>query len=126
MLAIRSDRQVVKQRTNETIYNPAMAWKVTVVLSAAIALSACGGSDSDDSQGYIKFYNASSNSPGIFMTIDENLDEDDDDEFEQTFSAVQYASVGSRIQLDTQQYYIELAWQDEDSSVRSDLEIVFE
>ena len=91
------------------------------------ALSACGGSsDSEDAQGYIKFYNASADAPNIYLTIDENLNEDEEDEFEQTFSSVAYGKTGSRIQLDTQNYYMELAWQDEDSSVRSDLEIVFE
>ena len=59
--------------------------KMAVLFSGAALLSACGGSSSDDTKGYIKFYNASSDSPGIYLTLDENLDEDEDDEFEQTF-----------------------------------------
>lgn len=101
--------------------------KASGLAFSLLALSACGGSsDSEDAQGYIKFYNASADAPNIYLTIDENLDEDEEDEFEQTFSSVAYGKTGSRIQLDTQSYYMELAWQNEDSSVRSDLEIVFE
>lgn len=103
------------------------AGKLSLLAMGIAALSACGSdSDDDDKIGYVKFYNASYDSPAIFMTLDEDLDEDDDDEFEQTFSSVDYASAGSRISLDPQDYFIELAWQDEESSVRSDLEIVFE
>lgn len=101
--------------------------KVSLIAAFISVVSACS-SDSDDSdeQGYVKFYNASYDSPSIFMTIDEDLDSDDDDEYEQTFSSVAYASTGSRIAIDPQDYYIELAWQNEDSSVRSDLEVVYE
>jgi len=100
--------------------------KLGLVAMSMLALAACSGSSDDSDAGYIKFYNASYDSPSIFMTLDEDLDDDDDDEFEQTFSAIAYAKAGSRISLDPQDYYIELAWQDEESSVRSDLEIVYE
>ncbi|MGB3724670.1 MAG: hypothetical protein WA981_02805 [Glaciecola sp.] len=101
--------------------------KAGALITAIAALSACGGSSDDsDNIGYVKFYNASYDSPSIFMTLDEDLDSDDDDEFEQTFSSVAYGSAGSRVALDPQSYYLELAWQNEDSSVRSDLEIIIE
>lgn len=99
--------------------------KMSLLALSVAALSACDSDDSDD-QGYVKFYNASYDAPSIFMTLDEDLDTDDDDEFEQTFSSIAYAKAGSRIALDPQDYFIELAWQDEDSSVRSDLAIIYE
>lgn len=37
-------------------------------------LSACGGSDETDTETYIKFYNASPDSPSIYMTLDEDSD----------------------------------------------------
>ncbi|MFT2090228.1 hypothetical protein [Paraglaciecola sp. 2405UD69-4] len=92
---------------------------------AVCVLSSCS-SGSDNKTGYIKFYNASPNAPGIFLTVDENLDDDDDDEVEVTYSSVEYTEVSGNNSLDTGNYYIELAWQDEESSDRSDLEIIYE
>lgn len=91
------------------------------------ALTGCGsGGSDDDKTGYIKFYNASANAPGIFLTVDENLDEDDDDEIEVTYNSVAYTKVSASNALDKGTYFIELAWQDEESSARSDLEIIYE
>ncbi|WP_158525331.1 DUF4397 domain-containing protein [Glaciecola sp. KUL10] len=103
-------------------------FKICFFTLMLITLSACSSSDDDDGDntGHIKFFNASPNSPGIFMTIDEELDSEDDEEYESTFSAISYGNAGSRIELESDQYYIELAWQDEDSSERSDLEILFQ
>ncbi|MFW8591545.1 hypothetical protein ACOI22_12135 [Glaciecola sp. 2405UD65-10] len=101
--------------------------KLSLIAMSVAVLAGCGGSGSDDDDvGYVKFYNASYDSPSIYMTLDEDLDNDDDDEFEQTFSAIAYANASSRISVESQDYFIELAWQDEESSVRSDLEIVYE
>ncbi|MBU3003958.1 DUF4397 domain-containing protein [Paraglaciecola arctica] len=88
-------------------------------------LAGCSSSD-DDGTGYVKFYNASPNAPGIFLTVDENLDDDDDDEIEVTYSSVDFTEVSGNNALDTDTYFIELAWQDEESSDRSDLEIIYE
>jgi hypothetical protein len=97
------------------------------LLVAGIALlGACASDSDDDSESFVKFYNASYNAPSIYMTLDEDIDNDYDDEFEATFSAVAYASAGSRISLSPRDYFLELAWQSEDSSTRSDLEIIFE
>ncbi|MDT0596367.1 hypothetical protein [Glaciecola petra] len=102
-------------------------WKPIFVSVLLLSLIACSGSsDDEDATGYIKFYNASADSPAIFMTIDEDIDSDADDEIERTLSGVSYASAGTRTELETQSYYLELAWQDEDSSARTDLEIVYE
>jgi hypothetical protein len=90
------------------------------------ALSGCGSSDDDKGTGYINLYNVSANAPGIFLTLDENLDEDDDDEVEITYSSVLYSKVSGNNELEAQPYFIELAWQDEDSNDRSDLEVIYE
>ncbi|WP_158972720.1 DUF4397 domain-containing protein [Paraglaciecola sp. L3A3] len=92
----------------------------------AVAISACGSSSDDDENGYIRLYNASLNAPQIYLTVDENLDEDDDDEIEITYSPVAYSKVSASNALSTGTYYTELAWQDEESSERSDLELIFE
>ena len=103
------------------------ALRVVIILSfSMVGLSACSGGDDDDNVGYVKLYNASPNAPGIFLTVDENLDDDDDDEIEVTYSAIDYTEVSGNNALDTDTYYIELAWQDEESSDRSDLEIIYE
>lgn len=91
-----------------------------------LSVSACGSSSDDDGTGFLKFYNASPNAPAMFITIDEDLDEDADDEVEQTYSNINYGIALSNQEIPTGNYFYELAWQDEDSSARSDLEIVFE
>jgi hypothetical protein len=58
--------------------------------------------------------------------LDEDLDSDADDEFEQTFSSVAYGSALSNRDVPEGQYFYELGWQDEDSSARNDLEIIAE
>lgn len=100
---------------------------ISIILLMA-GLTACGSSDDDDGDnvGYIKLYNASPNSPDIFLTLDEDLDEDFDDEVEQTYSSVAYGEALRRSEVPARDYNVELAWQDEDSSLRTDLEIIFE
>ena len=99
--------------------------RLTFLPLAALFLSACGSS-SDDGAGFVKFYNGSPNAPDVFLTLDEDLDSDADDEFEQTFSSVGYGSALSNREVPEGQYFYELGWQDEDSSARSDLEIIAE
>jgi len=91
-----------------------------------LSISACGSSSDEDGTSFLKFYNASPNAPAIFITIDENLDEDADGEVEQTYANINYGRALSNQEVSTGTYFYELAWQDEDSSARSDLEIVFE
>jgi hypothetical protein len=101
--------------------------KAIGIFMLMFGLTACGSSDDDeDSVGYIKLYNASPNSPEIFLTLDENLDEDFDEEVEQTYSSVAYGEALRSSEVPTRDYNVELAWQDEDSSLRTDLEIIFE
>ena len=91
-----------------------------------LSLSGCGSGSDDDSTGYIKFYNAAANAPAIYMTVDENLDDDDDDEVEQTYSAVAYGNVSATNSLDRGNYYVELAYQVDDSAKREDLTLVYQ
>lgn len=100
--------------------------KLLFLVAGIALLGACSSDSDDDSESFVKFYNASYNAPSIYMTLDEDIDNDYEDEFEATFSAVAYARAGSRISLSPGDYFIELAWQSEDSSARGDLEIVFE
>ena len=93
----------------------------------SVLLSGCDSDDSSSDDGYVKFYNASSNSPAMYLTVDEDLSSDSSDEIETTFSAVSFGSALSTQDLPSQKYYYELAWQDdEDDSSREDLAIVAE
>jgi hypothetical protein len=100
--------------------------KVSLLGIMACVITACGSSGDDDNTGYIRLYNASKNAPQIYLTVDENLDEDDDEEIEITYSPVAYSKVSATNLIEKGTYYTELAWQDEESSERSDLEILFE
>lgn len=97
-----------------------------LVLASALFLSACGSSDDDT--GNIRFYNLSENAPDFFLTIDENLDDDDDsDDFEATFSGVGFTEIGPRTAIDTDDYFYEVAFaDDDDDDDRDDFEIVAE
>ncbi|MGY0627435.1 MAG: hypothetical protein ACW7DS_17125 [Paraglaciecola chathamensis] len=92
---------------------------------AVLTLTGCGSSD-DDNTGFIRFYNASYNAPAVYLTVDEDLDEDDDDEVEITYGAVTFGNVTSNNALDNDTYWVELGWQDEESSERSDLEVIYQ
>lgn len=91
-------------------------------------LLGCDSSDDGSGEGYVKLYNLSKDSPSIYLTVDENLteDNDDDDHFEQTFSAIIYGNAHSNISLTSQDYYYQLAWQDDDSSATDDLSVIYE
>lgn len=75
----------------------------------SLTLFGCGSSD-DSNTGYIQLYNLSSNSPGIYLTVD---DYSDDDYSEQTYSAITFTNISSRFAYDPDTYDIELAWQSE-------------
>ena len=93
------------------------------LLAATFILSGCGGSSDSEKSGYINLYNASANAPAVFLTLDENLDEDDDDEFETTYYGVEYADSSGNYEVEAQDYFMELAWQDEYSTDRNDLQV---
>ena len=63
------------------------------------------------------------------MTVDENLTEDsdeDDDHFESTYTAIAYGNANSNISLTSQDYFYQLAWQDDDSAATDDLSVIYE
>jgi hypothetical protein len=99
---------------------------VSLFSLAFVFLIGCGGGSSKSGSGYIHLYNASSNAPDVYLTLDEDITEDDDDEFETTYAGVGYADASGNYEVDAEEYYIELAWQDEDSNDRDDLEKVYE
>ncbi len=98
---------------------------VTVLALSVITFTGCS-SDDDDDTGLIKFYNADLDSPDLFLTLDEDLDEDDDDEFEATFSGVGFGEASSATSVPVDDYFYEVAFQDDDSALRDDLEIIDE
>jgi|TARA_R110000751_G_scaffold36805_6_gene89657 hypothetical protein len=100
-----------------------------LLLSSALVLAACGGGSDSSNVGYVKFYNSSKNAPDIILTLDQDLESDDDDDsdnFEVTFNGVAYTEALSVFEIDTNSYFYEMGWQDEDSSDRDDLEKVAE
>tara|TARA_R110000737_G_scaffold25813_2_gene44676 strand:+ start:6001 stop:7521 length:1521 start_codon:yes stop_codon:yes gene_type:complete len=95
--------------------------------SSVLLLTACGGSDDSATVGYVKFYNSSKNAPDISLTIDQDLqsnDDDNDNNFEVTFNAIAYTKALSNYELAAESYFYEMAWQDEDSNDRDDLALV--
>ncbi|WP_074497289.1 hypothetical protein [Thalassotalea sp. PP2-459] len=113
-----------KQRNEKFSYSTLM---IFLLSSVVLIMAGCGSSDSSDNKvGYLKFYNSSTNAPSLFLTVDENLDEDEDDEVEITFSGTAYGTADTRRELPTGDYFYELAWQDEDSAARADLEMIFQ
>lgn len=87
-------------------------------------LAACGSDDSEDADGYIKFYNASPNAPAIYLTVDEDVDADPDNEVEITYTSVRFGESTTNKQIPANTYTVELAWQEEDSTARADLTLL--
>lgn len=73
-------------------------------------LSACGGGSSDSGEGYFKIYNASTNAPDIYLTIE------DSDEIEKRYSGIGYGESAGYYSYSPDTYSVELAWQDGDNS----------
>lgn len=98
-----------------------------MVFFAVFILSACGSSSEDEeATGNLRFYNLSSNSPAIYLTIDEDLTDDDEDAFEKTYTGVNFKSISGSTSIDTGSYAYEIAFQNDDGISRDDLEILLE
>jgi len=78
-------------------------WLFFIFISAS--LIGCGGSSSDSGSGYLQIYNASKNSPPIFMTVDDK-----------SYTGLSFGQSGGLYTYDTDKYEIELAWQDGENS----------
>jgi len=92
-------------------------------------LLGCDSSDDSSGEGFVKLYNLSKDSPSIYLTVDEDLTEesgDDNEHYEQTYSSVAYGDMHSNISVASQDYYYQLAWQDDDSSSTEDLSVIYE
>ncbi len=98
--------------------------QLLLVTLSITGLAACGSDDSEDSDGYIKLYNASPNAPAIYLTVDEDVDADPDDEVEITYSSVRFGESTTNKQIPANTYTVELAWQEEDSTARADLTLL--
>lgn len=88
----------------QTLATPRLASSATLVaalLSSAL-LSGCGGSSSDtDSTGYVKFYNASSNAPYIYLELNETQ-----------YAGAQYANSNGIYELPSENYELTLSWKE--------------
>ncbi|MDP5137462.1 hypothetical protein ORJ04_16015 [Rheinheimera baltica] len=103
-----------------------LTFKLCLISFTTLILGACGSSDSENGTGLVKFYNASPTSPSVYLTLDEDLDSDEDDEFEQTFLSIGYGNALKNTEVPEGEYFYELGWKDGDSSERSELEIITE
>ena len=110
---------------SQNTLSPSKTIKTFSVGLAALSLMACS-SDEESGTGLVKFYNASPNSPAVFMTIDDDLSSSETDDVEITVSGINYGSVTGSVELDKGEYFIELAWQDSDSYERDDLAVIYE
>jgi len=111
------------------IFTPKNTLKTCLVSSLLLlTLFGCDSSDDSSGVGYVKLYNLSEDSPIIYLTVDEDLssDSDDDDHYESTYTGVGYGTAHSNSELDTAIYEYQLAWQDDDSTDVDDLEIIYE
>lgn len=103
-----------------------------VLMMVTLILAGCGGSDSKEKQGklskngYIKFYNASKDSPAVFLTVDEDLNSSKSEEVEITFRPAEYTQAIDNYEIEPNEYFYELAWQDKDSSARDNLKMIHE
>lgn len=95
-------------------------------MSLAMLVGCGSDSSSESSNGYLNFYNVSANAPEVFFTIDEDLDEDEDDEVEITYPSVAFEDSSGIYDVDENEYFFELAWQDDDSSDRDDLALIYQ
>ena len=95
---------------------------------STMLLVGCGGSSGDDeeSTGNLRLYNVSQNSPIIYLTIDQDLTDEDDDAYESTYTGVGFTEIGSIISVNTGDYFYEIAYQDDESKDRDSLALILE
>lgn len=67
-----------------------------------IGLSGCGSDSGSSDTGFYKFYNASSNSPAVYITIEDN-----------DYSNVEFGKNSTLYELNTDTYELELSWKED-------------
>ncbi|MGJ8692649.1 MAG: hypothetical protein ACSHW0_09220 [Thalassotalea sp.] len=97
-----------------------------VFLSILLVTGCDSSSSDDDSEGGLRFYNISKNSPAIYLTVDEDLTDEDDDAFEKTYTGVSFTAISAYTSIGTGEYAYEIAYQSDDSKSREDLSIINE
>jgi len=100
-------------------------FQIPTILTAVLllGLAGCSGSGSDDGIGYMQLYNASPNSPVIYLVVDI----DDDDDFnEATYASVNYTQSSTQVEFLTDTYDVSLSWQDDDDNSVDNLEAIYE
>jgi hypothetical protein len=102
--------------------NKQQLFNLLLITGLSSSLLGCGSGSDDSGTGYIQLYNLSSNSPEIYLTLDQ---EDNDDFDEKTHSAIEFTNISSRLTYDKDTYDIELAWENEYDNTY-DLEVVYE
>ncbi|SET66215.1 DUF4397 domain-containing protein [Thalassotalea agarivorans] len=85
-------------------------------------LSACSD-DESTSAGHITFYNASNNSPALYLYIDDDLS-DESYEYVKALTNISFADIGRGTSIDAATYHYELSRKDDDSSARDDLLLI--
>ena len=90
--------------------NKQKLFNLLLITGLSSSLLGCGSGSDDSGTGYIQLYNLSSNSPEIYLTLDQ---EDNDDFDEKTHSAIEFTNISSRLTYDKDTYDIELAWENE-------------
>jgi len=101
---------------------------VAMAIISMFMLTACGSSKEEDKKttnnlSVIKFYNASKDSPAIFFTVDENLEDNKKDQVEITFKGIEYTQANKNYEIKPNNYFYEVAWQNNDSNERKNLKV---
>lgn len=75
-----------------------------------ILLTACGSSDDESTSGYFQFYNASSNAPTVYMTLES-------DDLEKEIAGVPYGYASAQYEYTADNYNLTFGWLNDESSL---------
>lgn len=84
--------------------------KRIIFVSLLTLLVACGSDDDDSSTGYFQFYNASSNAPTVYMTLE-------NDDVEKDISGVAYGQSSTQYEYTSDSYDLTFGWLNDESSI---------
>ena len=83
-------------------FNHKIGSLVALLAIIVVGVSGCGSSSSGSETGYFKFYNVSSDSPSVYIEIDES-----------DYSSVDYAENSTLYELGTDTYELELSYEED-------------